>query len=350
MLSSRAMTIRLGSLYVRTFVPVSVALAAVLLLAGCAGSAPKGTASSKPTASSAADSACDLKPGAASDSIKVSGADGVAPTVTFPTPVHSTKEERTVIVKGTGEKATSGRTVDIGFSAYNGTTGTAIADPFGYDPSAGPVPVIVGDASMIGGITDAIECLPVGTRVAYTAPAASAFGASNLSGNGLKDSDSVVFVADIKSIMPDRADGAPVAPTAGFPTVKLDKDGKPTVTIPKGQAAPTTTQIEVLKKGTGPAVVAGQSVTVQYQGVLWEDGKVFDQSWGKTPAQFTTDQVVKGFGDALVGQTVGSQVVAVIPPADGYGSTPPSGSPITKDSTLVFVIDILAAADAAPAQ
>ena len=52
----------------------------------------------------------------------------------------------------------------------------------------------------------------------------------------------------------------------------------------------------------------------------YDGGTVFDSSWDKgAPTQFATTDVVPGFKQALEGQTVGSQVVAVIPPADGYG-------------------------------
>jgi peptidylprolyl isomerase len=57
---------------------------------------------------------------------------------------------------------------------------------------------------------------------------------------------------------------------------------------------------------------------------------------------------VAGFGQALVGQTVGSQVLVVIPPALGYG--PSGGTPdgsIGATDTIVFVIDILATSPAA---
>lgn len=56
-----------------------------------------------------------------------------------------------------------------------------------------------------------------------------------------------------------------------------------------------------------------------------------------------------GFKKALEGQKVGSQVLAVIPPAEGYGAQAQSGIP--ANSTLVFVIDILGTVpSAAPAQ
>ena len=99
----------------------------------------------------------------------------------------------------------------------------------------------------------------------------------------------------------------------------------------------------MLKKGDGETVADGASVTVHYTGVIWATGETFDSSWTRgEPATFSTSGVVEGFSAALVGQTVGSQVLAVIPPAQGYGDTPPESSGIGATDTLVFVIDILA--------
>jgi peptidylprolyl isomerase len=117
------------------------------------------------------------------------------------------------------------------------------------------------------------------------------------------------------------------------------------VTIPPGTEPPSDLQIEVLKKGDGPVVPDPANVTVQYQGVNWTTGEVFDQSWGKgTPSPFSTDQVVPGFAKAMIGQTVGSQVVVIIPPAEGYGEAGQPSAGIGGTDTLVFVIDILAVA------
>lgn len=88
----------------------------------------------------------------------------------------------------------------------------------------------------------------------------------------------------------------------------------------------------MLKQGDGPTVASGDFVIVQYRGVTWADGKEFDSSWKRgAPAQFQTTGVVTGFKKALEGQKVGSQVLVVIPPAEGYGdkasgSIPPAGS------------------------
>ena len=86
------------------------------------------------------------------------------------------------------------------------------------------------------------------------------------------------------------------------------------------------------------------TAVVKYTG--WTtDGKQFDSSWDKNTT-FDADvsssgQIIQGWKDGLIGQTVGSQVLLVIPPDKGYGNKA-SGS-IPANSTLVFVVDILAA-------
>jgi len=161
-------------------------------------------------------------------------------------------------------------------------------------------------------------------------------------GAGSADTTAPSSSASASSEVPQRATGVDQEPVAGFPTVELDADGRPTVTIPD-TAAPTETQVEVLKKGDGAVVADGDTVTVQYQGVNWTTGEVFDESWKRgAPATFATTQVITGFAQGMVGQTVGSQTVVVIPPADGYGASGQPQAGIGGTDDLVFVIDILA--------
>ena len=89
----------------------------------------------------------------------------------------------------------------------------------------------------------------------------------------------------------------------------------------------------------------GQSIQVHYTGVRWRDGKKFDSSGdkgGPVDIQIGEGKVIPGWDKGLVGQTVGSRILLVVPPADGYGAAgkPPAIGP--KD-TMVFVVDILAA-------
>jgi FKBP-type peptidyl-prolyl cis-trans isomerase len=139
--------------------------------------------------------------------------------------------------------------------------------------------------------------------------------------------------------------------TAGgtLPTVTPPAAGStagPAIKIPAKVAAPKSLQVKTLIKGKGAVVKKGQELAVQYTGVNWRTGKVFDSSWARK-APLTTPvgegQVIPGWDTGLVGQTVGSRVLLVIPPADGYGSSGLAQAGIKGTDTLVFVVDILAA-------
>ncbi len=138
--------------------------------------------------------------------------------------------------------------------------------------------------------------------------------------------------------------GEAVPPVDGLPTVTLADNGKPTITVPSGVAAPTSLVVQPLIKGTGAVVEAGQTVSVHYTGVIWDAGKQFDSSWDRNAPLETVigkGQVIAGWDEGLVGQTVGSQVLLVVPPDKGYGTTGTSDGSIKGTDTLVFVVDIL---------
>ncbi|CAM8657453.1 FKBP-type peptidyl-prolyl cis-trans isomerase domain containing protein [Acidimicrobiia bacterium] len=115
--------------------------------------------------------------------------------------------------------------------------------------------------------------------------------------------------------------------------------GAPAVPVPVGPP-PTSLIIENLVTGTGTAVVATDTVTVNYIGVSCSTGKIFDSSWSRNePATFPLDQVIPGWTQGLVGMQPGGERLLVIPPALGYGSNG-QGS-IAPDETLIFVVDLI---------
>lgn len=299
------------------------------------------------TGSTTAASSCvATKAGSASEKVKVSGKFGAEPKVTFAAPLTAKKTERTVDSAGKGTAAVPNSAVELNYSVYNGTSGKQI-DTTGFG-KAKAQPLTLKSGSIIPGLYKAILCAPQGSRVTAVIPPADAFGTAGQPSLGIAGTDSIVFVLDVVSASKPvkalaKANGTAQPAPKGFPTVKLGKDGAPTITVPTTEP-PTKLQIADLKKGSGATVKKGASVTVQYTGVLWATGKTFDSSWSHgQPATFQTDQVVPGFGSALVGQKVGSQVIAIIPPAEGYGTTGNSDGSIKGTDTMVFVIDILAA-------
>lgn len=115
----------------------------------------------------------------------------------------------------------------------------------------------------------------------------------------------------------------------------------PTVTAASG-ANPTNLEATDLIPGTGTEAKVGDQVTVQY--VLADTtGKVIQSSWTSQPATLTLQegQVIQGWVDGIPGMKVGGRRELVIPGNLAYGNNPPSGSGITSDETLVFVVDLL---------
>jgi peptidylprolyl isomerase len=123
-------------------------------------------------------------------------------------------------------------------------------------------------------------------------------------------------------------------PTSG----PLSKE--PKVTPPSGPT-PTKLEIKDLITGTGPEAKAGASVTVNYVGVLYKGGKIFDASWKRgEPSTFSLSGVIPGWTKGIPGMKVGGRRELVIPSALAYGAkgSPPS---IPANAPLVFVIDLL---------
>ncbi|WP_261164808.1 FKBP-type peptidyl-prolyl cis-trans isomerase [Microbacterium sp. Marseille-Q6965] len=318
----------------RSAVLLSTAALAALALAGCSSPAEP---DAEPTGTPADLCAAAADSGPVVESLSVSDAslDEGTVTVDFDTPLEVTDFERQVVVEGTGEPIESGQFLDVALTAYNAETGELYGTA-GYQPGE-QLPQQISPESTLGLV---LGCAPIGSRIAAVFPASDA------------SPTALVYTFDILGVTPTAAWGEPQEPVEGMPTVELDDDGAPTVTLPDDLAIPETTQLATLKQGDGVEVQDGDQVLVQYRGVRASTGEEFDSSWsGGTPAQFGTDQVIPGFTKALVGHTVGSQVIAVIPPAEGYGEGEINEEDLTGE-TLIFVVDILATqhAAAAPAE
>lgn len=134
--------------------------------------------------------------------------------------------------------------------------------------------------------------------------------------------------------------GNEAAMTEGFPTVVTDQNNVPQIKTPTGEM-PAEFKKATLVKGSGAVVKIGDTVTLNYSGYLW-DGTMFDSSWSRgEPAVFPLleGQLISGFIKELDGETVGSRVIAIMPPSDGYGSR--DLGTIPPNSTLIFIVEIL---------
>jgi peptidylprolyl isomerase len=136
--------------------------------------------------------------------------------------------------------------------------------------------------------------------------------------------------------------------TATTPAVATPTTGplskEPKIAVPSGPP-PKKLETKDLVKGTGTVAAAGDQLTVNYVGALYKNGKVFDASWNRHqtfPFQLSTTAVIPGWVEGIAGMRVGGRRELIIPPALAYGKTG-SGSTIPPNSTLIFIVDLLAA-------
>ncbi len=324
-------------MFVRRIVGVVAAAALVAALSACSG-LETGASGCTPAFASGGNAAL----------VSADGSLGSDPQASFPTPMVAETVEVESTIVGDGSLVGPGDGLEIQITIYNGTTGeTLIATEY---TGTGLLLTAIEGPPAWGAVA---QCATAGSRLSAVGSAGELVGQATIDQYSLPvaSSDTVVMTVDVINSFPGRATGVDQLAQAGFPSVVLAPNGQPGFTIPSS-AAPTELKIDTLKRGSGVTVSEGDTVIVNYTGVLWETGGVFDSTWERnTPAallatSITDDPagVVPGFATALIGATVGSQVLMVIPPEFGYpaGSAPSS---IPDGSTMVFVVDVLEVAN-----
>jgi FKBP-type peptidyl-prolyl cis-trans isomerase len=311
---------------------IVIPVLACLVIAGCG--------SSKPSASASSSSASNAN---ANASVKVTGAFGKAPSVNIPKLDANNKLTTKTVIQGTGTTVTKADAMAANVVLYfwSGKSSSLKANTFTSNPT------VIG-GTMLPGLETALIGQKIGSRVLAVIPPAEGYGTSGNSQLGITGSTTLVFVIDLLKSYSDTASAAGAQESSGggtLPTVTAHAGSAPTVTIP-ANSPPSALVTKTLIKGSGPKLVKGQYVVAQYTGYIWRTKKVFDSSWSDgSPFGFvigaSPEQVIPGWDTGLEGQTVGSRVMLVIPPKDGYGTSGYSASGITGTDTLVFVVDII---------
>lgn len=311
-----------GRGFVRT-IPALIATAAVVVSLAACSTTGNDLASCRPAVAT----------GDQSELVSVSGSG--EPSVSFPTPLIAPGIQRTFIEVGEGDLVRSGDYSIVNYSQFNGADEELIGSTW---TEGEPAVVPAGEAGGVLGET--IACTPVGSVVSATIPV-------RLFNQEADPEATLVVVVEVLERFMGKANGVDQLAQAGFPAVVTAPNGQPGISIPARTDPPTELGIAVLKRGDGPVVAEGDSVYTHYTGMLWSGSSIFDSSWDRgvptaLVAQEGTagqDGLIPGFAEALVGQTVGSQVIVVIPPELGYGEAGTEGVP--GGSTLVFVFDVL---------
>lgn len=251
--------------------------------------------------------------------VQVTGAVGEPPALDYGQPYEVTRPGARSIWPGTGEPVTDDQPVLLNMYAEDGRDGSVISSTF----IDAPAWYTMSPESLGSNLYDTLRGERVGARLL------------------LVEDDGGVPVVLVIDVLPTRASGAEVPPVDGLPKVQRSDDGTPYVKVPSDASPPEDLVVQPLVRGTGPQVQVGQVVTMRFTAVRWSDGKVFDTTWtpGTRPQSATVGigQLIDGLDQGLLEQTVGSQLMLVVPPGLGYGGT----SSDLADQTLVYVVDIL---------
>jgi FKBP-type peptidyl-prolyl cis-trans isomerase len=107
-------------------------------------------------------------------------------------------------------------------------------------------------------------------------------------------------------------------------------------------------KVKDLVIGSGPAATPASTVTVQYVGVRYADGKQFDASWDRGGAtSFPLNKVVRGFTqgiggtDTIPAMKVGGRRLMILPAELGYGDRGTPDGSIPPNASIVFVVDLV---------
>jgi peptidylprolyl isomerase len=231
---------------------------------------------------------------------------------------------------------------------YNATSGSKLGST--WDENKADCSLALDSGSASAEYLKVFTGQKIGATIAFGIPSTSSSSSSSSTSSSGSTSTTApyVYIETITSVKNDlkKATGTKVTDIpSSLPKVTLASNGKPSISKAELKKYKATKKLvtQTLIKGKGAKVTSSNGIRVQYSGWLL-NGTQFDSSWKTgTPLDVTdlSTQVIKGWGQGLKGQTVGSQVLLIIPPSLGYGTTAQGSIP--KNSTLVFVIDILAA-------
>ena len=252
--------------------------------------------------------------------LQVDGTSGAPPTLDYQKPFDVVRSGSRTVWPGTGDVLERDDPVLLNLYAQDGRDGTELQNTYRTAPAA----YTMTEESLGNNLFEALEGVRVGARIS------------------LVEEDDGVPVLLVVDVLPARASGVEgVAPAKSLPQVRLDDLGVPEVRIPRGVEPPTELVVHPLIRGSGQQVRAGQVVTAEFTAVRWSDGSVVDTTWTEdTPpqsAEIGIGRLVEGWDQGLLEQTVGSQVLLVVPPQDGHANT----TSRLAGETLVYVVDIL---------
>lgn len=318
------------------------------------------------TLAACGDDAAPVETAQGFDAVSVSGEPGKVPEIEWKAMLESGDKQVEVLEEGDGPVLEKGDKVLVNWAVSDEYTQSVTNETYGADQPALELEVGAEPASPPPAPVDLLTTLineqiepgttKVGTRIAMTVDAESEWGDDDalepyvlsLAQYGIGNEDGFVMVADLAATPLPGPEGKAVAAPTWAPRIVQAK-GEPTALdtedLPRPDPKAKDLGKALLVEGTGPAIEKGDTIVIDYLGQVWGGAKPFDQTYDGEPyaTPIGVGSVVKGWDQGLVGVPVGSRVLLRIPPALGYGDQA-QGEAIPANSTLYFVVDVLAAA------
>jgi peptidylprolyl isomerase len=277
--------------------------------------------------------------------VRVAGAVGARPTLSFGTPLKVGESGWRVLRQGTGDPIRVDQQFLLQLTLVNGRTGrTAIST---LDPGQTAKTLRSTDEDLFPVLQKALVGRRQGARILVAAAAQDAYGDVGAPQYGIKPGDPLVMVADVVAVPPttvlDGPDGTTVKPARTLPRL-VERNGEVTRLrfTSRTMRKPTHLVVVPLVEGTGPPARDQSLVTIDDLGQLWGTGRVVTSTYGKEPMTFAlgTGNVIKAWDRALVGVRRGSRLLVLAPPRLAFQKTgqPPE---IPGNATLAYVIDVL---------
>ena len=138
-------------------------------------------------------------------------------------------------------------------------------------------------------------------------------------------------------------------PPFAFPTVSSEQPGVDPVVV-SSTAPPNRTMVKVLHEGSGRPLAPQDVLVANTKAQIWSSVGLalpaFVNTFSGGRLLFRAlEQTVPGWRKTLPGVKVGSRVLLVTPPQDGFGREGNPGVSVGKDDTVIWLIDVV---DAVP--
>ncbi len=299
-------------------------------LVGCSEESQEAEAPPTPTAtafSTPAPSSAQL------DELKITEVADDAPTVTATWPFSVDTTFVKVLKEGSGEAIKSNAIVSINYVGVNGRDGNVFDSSYKYG-----LPVSFSLQQVIPGFQKGLTGQKVGSTVVIAVTGSDGYVGGNPNA-GIEDGDTLIFVCEIADASLSGPVGDLVTQPEGQPVV-TDHEGVPTVSVPNPDTAPTELLVQPIINGKGKPVTADSKIMANYIMVDYRTGKTLASTYESGPQVDDLNNLIVGWREGLVGQTVGSRVLLVVPSEKAYpdGNANPK---IDPDTDLVFVVDLL---------